>query len=122
VAALDSHVTMMRSLRAALLLLGTFIAAPSSAQMSGCVRDATGALQCTLQRSPGGTGPAASTRAIQRPDLGADAVRRSNAMIEARRQAIEQQRTEREEAADRQRRECRDRAAGDAGKLAGCGL
>ncbi len=109
----------MRPLHGTILLLGTLLASPVSAQMSGCVRDATGALQCTLQRSLGGAAPVGT---IRRPDLGADALRRSNAMIEARRQAVDQLRTEREEAADKRRKDCRDRAAGDVGKLAGCGL
>jgi hypothetical protein len=41
-------------------------------------------------------------------------------MIEAGRQALEQQRTERDEAASRRRSQCLDRALGDAQKLAGC--
>ena len=102
-----------------IMVLLALLGAPAGAQMSGCARDASGALQCTQRPSAAG-GAGTYVRPIQRPDLAADAARRSSAMIEARRQALEQQRTEREEAASRRRSQCLDRAAGDAQKLAGC--
>ena len=96
-------------------------ASGASAQMNGCVRDSTGALQCTSQRSPAQQGSLSPIRRIPHAELSAEAYRRSNAIAEQRRQSIEQQGRQADEQRDRLRKECIDRAAA-AGEKSGCSL
>jgi len=108
--------TMRIAVRVVLLLLP---ASALQAQTSGCVRDPTGALQCALQpsRTPGG---ATAFRPISRPDLSRDALRRSDALIERRREAIEQQRRQVDEQRAVAEKDCPDRAPAD--RPPGCGF
>jgi hypothetical protein len=92
----------------------------AQAQLGGCVRDALGALQCTLQRSPQ-QGIVAPLHRIPRSDLSADALRRSNALAERRRELIDQQHREIDEQRARLRQDCIDRALAS-GQKGGCRL
>lgn len=105
-------------------IVAALILVPGSgaqAQSSGCVRDSTGALQCTMQRSQPQSGSIAPMRRIPRADLSADALRRSNALVEQRRQLIEQQGRETDEQRARLRQDCIDRALAN-GEKGGCSL
>jgi len=98
------------------------VPASAQAQLSGCVRDANGALQCTLQRPPISRSVVNPTRSVPRVNLGAEALQRSQALAQQRREAAEQQQPDPNEDRVRARRECLGRAAADdAGKPA-CGF
>lgn len=102
------------------IIIAALLGSPAAAQMSGCVRDSNGVLQCKSQRTPAGADRMRTLRGVTRPDLAADALRRSDAIVAARRQALEQQRIETDRNVGRS--ECRGRAAGDIRQVAGCGL
>ena len=103
--------------KSALLLLA--VSAQAQGQTSGCVRDAAGALQCSMQRNLAPRSPVDAVRVIPRADLSVDARRRSNALVEQRRDTLDQQRRQVDEQRARFRQECLDRAA-VAGGPAGC--
>jgi hypothetical protein len=94
-------------------------ASPAHAQSSSCVRGADGALQCSVQRPPVGGNQLRPVRIMPRPDLGADAARRTEAMIRQRREVIERQQQEVDEGV-LLRRECLARASGDTAAKASC--
>ena len=77
-----------RALAFALLLA----AGPAAAQSSGCVRDATGALQCGVGSAPSGVNSNIARRAASTRDLSAAALARSRAQAQAMREAADQQR------------------------------
>ncbi len=104
-----------------LLLLLMIVPGSAQAQPSGCVRVSSGALQCTQPADPL-AGAAPARRPIPRPDLAADALGRTNALVEQRRNALDEHRREADEQRAKLRKECLDRLAANDKRATVCSL
>ena len=106
--------------RLVLLALLFTVSAPVGAQTSGCLRGVSGALECGIQRSAPAPGTTAPIRPIRRPDLSAEAVKRSSHIAEQHRDALARQVGETNVQRRTIRQQCRDRAAASGDPAAAC--
>jgi hypothetical protein len=95
---------------------------PASAQVSGCVRDANGALQCGLRSSPGEARTAAPSGNAARRAQQLEASRRQAQALQAERDARDKEAREAGERRGAERQNCIARAQGDPAALGACPL
>jgi len=103
-------------------VLTCFLAAPAGGQVSGCVRDANGALQCGMRNSPGQVRTAVPTGNPARRPVQAGAAARQAAALQAERERREEEQRQASERRDAERRICIARAGNNSAALGACPL
>lgn len=107
----------------ALILPLLVVAAPAAAQTSGCVRDASGALQCAPKVTNGNERGVSPIPKLPRRDLAADAVGRAREQAQAMKNAMDRQQQEADDvAADRRALACRSAPAAEREKAAAAAM
>jgi len=109
-------------MRRLLVIAVLFLAAPAAAQVSGCVRDGNGVLQCGIRSSPGEVRTAVPSRNPARRALDVDAARRQAEALQAERDKREREQQEAAERRDAERRNCIARAGANLAALGACPL